>query len=751
MKKILIVESPAKVKTISKFLDKQFKVMSTVGHIMDLPEKEIGVSIDDTVKVKYVVLKGKDKTINELKKEAATADEIYLAPDPDREGEIIAWHVEQEVLPLLKPKAKIYRIAFNEITKQAIEKAISEPREVDLNKVAAQQARRILDRLVGYEVSPILWRKVSKGLSAGRVQSVTLKLIVDREDKIKNFVTEEYWTIDGDFKSKFGTIIAELALIKNKKVEITNEKDATKIVNDLKKENYAIQSIKDSKRFRNPLPPFMTSTLQQSSYNQLGFSVQRTMEIAQKLYEGVPVDDQSGPTALITYMRTDSLRVSDVAIKQAREHITRSYGNDYLPPKALVYAKGKAQDAHEAIRPIDVDLTPDKINRYLTPEAAALYGLIWKRFVASQMKPALYAQRQVTITGGVFTFKVTGSTLLFDGFLKVYHEKEEEEEKKTSIPAGIEEKNPLDLDAVKPKQHFTQPPPRFNEASLVKELEKDGVGRPSTYATILKTIQARAYTELDPKKRFVPTDLGILVTKMLNQNLPNIMDIGFTASMEEKLDEIANGSLDRDKLIKTFYENFEKELNVFREEKSAKRIVEETGLKCPQCEPGKILIRFGKAGHFASCDKYPECSFTSNFEREEGGTIKLMESETKMLEEKCPKCAAVLKQTVGRYGPFIACTGYPNCKFTRAISAGFSCPECKDHDVVVKSYKNTKFLACSNYPKCKFTAPENVEKTPCKKCDWPFLVPKTGPDKNTTLSCHNKKCKSNKSKAKEPK
>jgi len=751
MKKILIVESPAKVKTISKFLDKKFKVLSTVGHIMDLPEKELGVSIDDTVKVKYVVLKNKDKTINELKKEAATADEIYLAPDPDREGEIIAWHVEQEVLPLMKKNAKIYRIAFNEITKQAIEKAISEPREVDLNKVAAQQARRILDRLVGYEVSPILWRKVSKGLSAGRVQSVTLKLIVDREEKIKSFVTEEYWTIEGTFKSESGTIVAELALVKNKKVEITNEKDATSVVDGIKKENYIIQSIKDTKRSRNPLPPFMTSTLQQSSYNQLGFSVQRTMEIAQKLYEGVPVDDQSGPTALITYMRTDSLRVSDVAIKQTREYILNKHGKDYLPPKELVYAKGKAQDAHEAIRPIDVDLTPDKIKRYLTPEAAALYELIWKRFVACQMKPALYAQRQVTITGGVYTFKVTGSTLLFDGFLKVYQEKEkeDEEEKKTSIPAGIAENSAVDLKSVQPKQHFTQPPPRFNEASLVKELEKDGVGRPSTYATILKTIQARAYTELDPKKRFVPTDLGTLVTKMLNQNLPNIMDIGFTATMEEKLDEIANGSLDRDKLIKTFYENFEKELEVFREGKSAKTMVEETGLECTQCEPGKVLIRFGKAGHFASCDKYPECSFTSNFERNEDGSIKLTESETKMLEEKCPKCAATLKQTVGKYGPFIACTGYPNCKFTRAISAGFSCPECKDNDVVVKSYKKTKFFACSNYPKCKFTAPENVEKTPCKKCDWPFLAPKTGADKKTILSCLNKSCKSNKSKAKE--
>jgi len=747
MKRILIVESPAKVKTISKFLGKSFKVLSTVGHIMDLPEKELGVSINDTVKIKYVILKGKDKTINELKKEAVTADEIYLAPDPDREGEIIAWHVEQEMLPLIKPKAKIYRITFNEITKQAIEQAVSEPRDVDLNKVAAQQARRILDRLVGYEVSPILWRKVSKGLSAGRVQSVTLKLVVEREEQIKSFVPEEYWTIEGTFSSEHGTIIAELSQIKTKKAEIKNEQEATKIVDGLKKESYAIKSIKDSKRSRNPLPPFMTSTLQQSSYNQLGFSVQKTMEIAQKLYEGIPLDDQSGPTALITYMRTDSLRISDVAIKQTREHILNKYGKDYLPPKGHTYTKGKAQDAHEAIRPIDVNLTPDKVKRYLTSEASALYELIWKRFVASQMKPAIFAQRQVTITGGIYTFKVTGSTLLFDGFLKVYQEKQESmedgEDKKVVLPAKIAENDALDLKTIKPKQHFTQPPPRFNEASLVKELEKDGVGRPSTYATILKTIQARAYTELDPKKRFVPTELGILVTKMLNQNLPHIMDIGFTATMEEKLDEIAQGSLDRDKLIKTFYENFEQELEIFREEKSAKRMVEETELQCPQCKGGKVLIRFGKAGHFASCNQYPECSFTSNFERATDGSIKLIESETKMLEEQCPQCKSGLKQTVGRYGPFIACTGYPNCKYTRAISAGFSCPECKDNDVVVKSYKKTKFLSCSNYPKCKFTAPENIEKTPCKACKWPFLVSKIGQDKKMVLTCHNKSCKSN--------
>ena len=431
MKNLLIVESPGKIKTISKFLGKDFKVVSTVGHIKDLPAKEIGVSINKTVDIKYVTLEGKEKTIADIVKEAQKADHIYLASDPDREGEIIAWHVEQEVEKVVKNKDKIQRITYNEITKSAIEDAIAHPSHVDLNKVSAQQARRVLDRLVGYEVSPILWKKIAKGLSAGRVQSVALKLVVDREEAIRNFKQEEYWTIDALFSGPSGSLTAQLTQVNKKKPVIGTEKEAQKLVEGIKQASYKVESIKDTKRLKNPAAPFMTSSLQQSAYNQLGFSVQKTMQVAQKLYEGLPLEDAATPVALITYMRTDSLRIADSALKQARTFIGKEYGKDYLPTAASVYSKAKGQDAHEAIRPIDVTMSPEAVARYLPADAAKLYNLIWRRFVACQMKPAQYAQRQVTIVGEPYTFKVTGSSLIFDGFLKVYGVEENKEKEET--------------------------------------------------------------------------------------------------------------------------------------------------------------------------------------------------------------------------------------------------------------------------------------------------------------------------------
>ncbi len=747
MSKLIIVESPAKIKTISKILGKDFKIMSTVGHVKDLPSKELGVSFDKGVKIDYVTLEGKEKTLSDIRKEAKKSDEIFLAPDPDREGEIIAWHVEQDLKAILKDKSKIYRIAFNEITKPAIEEAISNPYSVDMNKVAAQQARRVLDRLVGYEVSPILWKKIAKGLSAGRVQSVTLKLIVQREKELKEFKAEEYWSIEAEFSFESGRFLATLFQIKKEKINITNEADAQKAVGDLKKQSYSVDSIKDSKRKKNPAAPFMTSTLQQSAYNQLGFAVQRTMQTAQNLYEGIPLDDPSKPVALITYMRTDSMRISDVAIKQVREFIKKEYGNDYLPAKSNVYVKGKAaakaQDAHEAIRPIDVSVTPDSVRRFLSPDAAKLYELIWKRFVACQLKPAEYSQRQVIVKGGDYTFKVTGSTLLFDGYLKVYNDDSATEEEKlnelTSIPKDLKEKMPVDIEKVSPKQHFTQPPPRYTEASLVKELEKEGIGRPSTYATILRTIQARLYTELDDKKRFVPTELGIVVTKMLNENLPHIMDVKFTASMEEKLDKVANGELERDKLLKNFYTDFEKDLEAFRGE-DVKKATEKTDIECPKCHEGHLIIRFGKAGPFAGCSNFPECGFTSNFERQDDGTIKLKTETPQVLEEQCPKCGKNLRQMVGRYGPFVSCSGYPECKYIQSVKAGFKCPFCKKGDVVQKNWKGKKFWGCGNYPECKFSVSGDIEETPCPKCKWPFLQTRTDKMGITTLNCANKEC-----------
>ncbi len=505
MKKLIIVESPSKIKTIAKLLDKDYVIMSTMGHIKDLPSKKIGVSIDKNgVSIDYVVLDGKEQTIASICKQASTCDIIYLAPDPDREGEIIGWHIAQEIAKVAKKNAKTYRIAFNEITEPAIINAIEHPGELNMKLVEAQQARRVLDRWVGYEVSPILWRKIAKGLSAGRVQSVALRMICDREKSIRTFVPEEYWTITGNFAHNKALIAAPLTNIGKEKAEIKDEKTAQKVTEALKKEDYAIDSITDKVRTRNPLAPFMTSTLQQAAYNLLGFSVKKTMQIAQHLYEGLPLKDPTTPVALITYMRTDSLRIADTALQQVRAYINKNYKSDYLPAKANVFAKktkAKTQDAHEAIRPIDVNISPEKIRQYLPPDEAKLYDLIWKRFVACQMKAAEYAQRQVTIKGGIYTFKVTGSTLIFDGFLHVYQEEEEgEKEDKVALPADIKEKNQLPLKKVDPKQHFTQPQPRFTEASLVKELEKEGIGRPSTYATILNTIRARAYTTLEKKK-----------------------------------------------------------------------------------------------------------------------------------------------------------------------------------------------------------------------------------------------------------
>ncbi|MFI5333505.1 MAG: type I DNA topoisomerase, partial [Candidatus Babeliales bacterium] len=742
MKKLLIVESPAKIKTISKFLGKDYKIMSTVGHIKDLPPKKIGVTITPkSIDIDYAVIEDKDKIIADICKEAATANEIYLAPDPDREGEIIAWHIEQEINKVVKDKSKIHRISFNEITKDAILDAVTKGHKVDLKKVAAQQARRVLDRWVGYEVSPVLWKKLAPGLSAGRVQSVALRLIADREEAIRSFRPEEYWSITGDFAHKKETFQAELTHIGKDKAEINNEKKANDIVAKLKKLTYIIDSITDKQRTKNPLPPFMTSSLQQAAFNQLGFSVKKTMQIAQKLYEGIPLDDKTTPVALITYMRTDSLRISDTALKQVRSYVSNNFSKEYVPSKANSYSKktqAATQDAHEAIRPVDVNITPQQVSRHLTTkdnkDAARLYELIWRRFVACQMTPALYAQRQVVIKGDVYTFKVTGSTLIFDGFLKVYNAELDEKEEKVVIPKGLEAKAEVALQKIDPKQHFTQPPPRFSEASLVKELEKEGIGRPSTYATILNTIQQRAYTTLDTKKRFTPTELGMAVTKMLTANLPDIMDLKFTAGMEEDLDKVAHGELERDKLLRDFYKNFSKEVEKFKGIEGHKRIAEPTDITCPECKKHKLAIRFGKTGEFVGCLGYPECSFTSNFKRNEQGVLELVKAEApKELDMNCPLCGKKLRQVVGKFGPFIACSGYPECKYIHQNKASFKCPQCGEGDVVQRSWKGGKFWGCNKYPNCKFAVFGEIVETPCPQCKLPFLVKKVNKAGDVTL------------------
>lgn len=718
--------------------------MSTVGHIKDLPQKKIGVTITPkSIDLEYVVMENKENVIASICKEASKADEIYLAPDPDREGEIIAWHLEQEIKKVAKDKSRIHRIVYNEITKEAIVQAIKEAADVDMQKVAAQQARRILDRWVGYEVSPILWKKVAPGLSAGRVQSVALRLICEREEAIRNFKPEEYWSITGTFKHEKSSFDAELTNIGKDKAELKSKEQTDEVIKKINKASFVIDAIVDKKRLRQASAPFMTSTLQQAAFNQLGFSVKKTMQVAQKLYEGIPLEDASTPVALITYMRSDSLRVSDTALDQVRAYIGETLGKNYLPSSANAYSKkaaSKAQDAHEAIRPINVNLSPEKIKKYLPKDAAQLYDLIWRRFVASQMKPAQYAQRQVVLKGDIYTFKVTGSTLIFDGFLSIY-KPEDDQEEKAVIPNTLKEKDAVNLTKVNPKQHFTQPPPKYTEASLVKELEKEGIGRPSTYASILSTIQARNYTTLDTKKRFTPTELGMVVTTLLVDKLPKIMNPKFTAHMEEDLDKIAQGDLDRDNLLREFYETFQNDLvKLAGKDGTAKRVIQPTDLDCPECGEHKLAIRFGKTGEFLGCMGYPKCKFTSNFERDEAGTIQLIKAEGPvLLSEKCPNCGKPLRRLVGKYGPFVACSGYPECKYIQQNKAGFPCPQC-GKDVIQRSWRGGKFWGCSGYPTCKFAVFGEIEETACPKCKLPFLVKKTAKDGTVTLLCSDKTC-----------
>jgi DNA topoisomerase-1 len=742
MKKLLIVESPAKIKTISKILGNDFKIMSTVGHIKDLPAHKIGVKIDKKgeINIDYVVMKNKEQVINEIVKAAQKCDEILLAPDPDREGEIIAWHIGEEIAKVMD-RSKIRRITFNEITKEAILDSIQHTSDINMQRVAAQQARRVLDRWVGYEVSPILWRKITRGLSAGRVQSVALKLVCDRESAIRAFKPEEFWSIIGQFAHQKEKFEAELVLIDNKKFELKNQQETDLVVTQIKKAEYKIKAIEDKKRTKNPVAPFMTSTLQQAAYNQLGFSVKKTMQVAQKLYEGMPLQDADTPVALITYMRTDSLRIADSAIESVRNFISKNFDKNYLPTTPNTYAKNKktvsAQDAHEAIRPISVDLKPENISNFLGKDAAKLYELIWKRFVACQMKPAVYAQRTVTINGDRFTFKIVGSTLIFDGFLKVYKD-EDEEDKKIKIPKSLEADLAVNLDKVDPKQHFTQAPPRYTEASLVKELEKEGIGRPSTYASILTTIQARAYTELDDKKRFVPTELGFAVTNLLATNLPKIMNTKFTAHMEDDLDKISQGELARDKLLNEFYGNFKDDLKKFSDSDSKQ--AREIDMLCPTCKKHNLAIKFGKAGEFLGCSNYPECNFTSNFVRTEDGQYELKAApEPIILDEKCPTCGKNLRELVGKYGKFISCSGYPTCKYIKQEKADVHCSVCQNN-LVKRRWIGGEFWGCASYPKCKFAVFGDIAQTPCPKCKHPFMGSrqlKTG----TVVTCPNNDCK----------
>ncbi len=814
LKSLVIVESPAKAKTIQKYLGKGFTVEASLGHVKDLPKSTLGVDTDDDFETEYVVIPGKEKVLAKLKKLAGPMDAIYLAPDPDREGEAIAAHLAFELDTNghgKKGKSKknkeetegpprIQRVTFNEITKRAVQAAFEHPRAIDQNLVDAQQARRVLDRLVGYQVSPLLWDKVRRGLSAGRVQTVALRLIVEREREIKAFEKVEYWTIDANLAANKPPAFDARFLGKGEeKIEVTNGEDAEKIRAALEDANWVVRSVDKKERRRNPAPPFTTSKLQQDSSRKLRFSVKRTMMIAQRLYEGVELGEE-GLVGLITYMRTDSTRVAPEAIAEVREYVGKEYGAAYLPETPNTFKEKKeAQAAHEAIRPTSAMRHPDLVKQYLKEDEFKVYKLIWQRFVASQIMPAVFDQTTVDIdakskSGDVYWFRVTGSVLKFDGFLKVYEESkegkdEEDEELKHKLPA-LEAGQKLTLKELKPEQHFTEPPPRYNEASLVKELEERGIGRPSTYSAILSTIQERQYvTKIGGK--FTPTEIGLVVTDLLVENFRDIFDIAYTARLEESLDEIEEGKEKWTDALAEFYKKFTKDLKYAEKHmENIKRMEKPTDEKCERCG-APLVIKWGKHGSFYACSTYDKenkdtCTFTKEnpinlpdldsadvqetqqeeycencgrvmvLKRGRFGqfmactgypdckTTRRLDQGKKVpdipLDEPCPKCGRNMMIRHGRFGEFTTCSGYPECKYVKQNFIGVKCPECKDGELVEKrARKGNTFYGCGNYPNCKFTSAHKPIPEKCPSCGSEYLVEKNlkaGP----VIACPNKEC-----------
>jgi DNA topoisomerase I len=859
---LVIVESPAKAKTINKYLGRDYTVKASIGHVMDLPKKTIGIRLPDVPKKKkkgrgkkakaaekpqkpisiddakifeptLQIISGKGKVINDLRKSANTAEAVYLAGDPDREGEAISAHLamvlskptkyeeaeppgngrfgknggdkdakaeemeeakgkgakgkgkkgkdrDEISVPAIDPK-KIFRVTFNEITPKAIRAAFEKPRQVDSNLVDAQQARRVLDRIVGYKISPLLWDKVRRGLSAGRVQTVALRLIVEREQEIRAFVPVEYWSIHAMLDAGQPPIFeAKLNKYKGEDIEVSNQEAADKIVAAVSKAKWQVATVTQREKKRNPPPPFTTSKLQQAAYNRLRYTAKRTMGIAQRLYEGVDLGEE-GSVALITYMRTDSVNVSADALTQVRELIPQRFGSNYLPEKANYYkSKKDAQEAHEAVRPTDVSRTPEDVRKYLDDDTFKLYQLIWQRFVASQMLPAIFDQTTIDISAGDYTFRATGSVQKFDGYLRVYQlpvaaadreddEKDDEGEGRT-LPR-VEEGQLLRLDQIRPDQHFTEPPPRYTEATLVKELEEKGIGRPSTYASIISTIVEREYVRKD-QGRFTPTMLGERVSALLVKSFDDVFDVTFTARLEEELDEIEEGKLPWRDAVREFWEKFVVDLAKADDEMISYKAGIPTGKKCEKCGEGELLERISRHGFFLGCSRYPDCDFIQDMAPElvddgenkteycencgkemlmkrgrfgaflacsgypdckttrrlvEGTRIALQPDEP--LEEKCTLCGNHLIKKHGRFGEFIGCSGYPKCKYTRPITMGIKCPKCGEGEFVKRGSmgkggrgRPRVFYGCSRYPDCDFTTPNMPIAEPCPKCGAPFIV-----------------------------
>jgi len=712
---LVIVESPTKAKTIGKYLGSGYTVKATVGHVRDLPQRELGVDVENGFTPKYVTIKEKAKTLAEIKKAAKQSERVLIATDPDREGEAIAWHVAES----LGNGTKVRRVLFHEITKDAVRQALANPLEIDQRKVDAQQARRVLDRLVGYKTSPLLWKSIKTGLSAGRVQTVALRLICEREEEIRRFVPQEYWTVEADLEKDGQPFQARLHKLDGHKPEIKDAATAEAIVADARKLAFRVTTVEKGERRRPAPPPFRTSTLQQEAAKQLGFSAAITMRIAQQLYEGVEVGEE-GPVGLITYMRTDSVRVADSAVDQARAFIAKEFGKRYLPEAPVLHKSGKGntrvQDAHEAIRPTDVLRRPDDLKQHLDAKQLKLYQLIWRRFVASQMNPAVFETTKVDFDLGRYVFRATGSRVLFDGYHALYHEAHEPEEGKTledlpPIPPLVEG-DVATVRQITPTQHFTEPPPRYSEASLVKELERLGIGRPSTYAAIISTLKTRWYATAKDR-RFHPTPQGEIVWRVMKQCFPDVFEVGFTAQMETELDKVEEGDLRWQRVLEDFWGPFSKALAAVDIERLIHAVHDLSTLheeRCANCG-GPLIVKSGRFGPFIACAKYPECKFSKPIRRD-----KVPDRPT---DEVCRECGAPMVIKTGRYGEFLACTRYPKCKHTRPVPLGVKCPKCGEGDLAERrTRKGRNFFGCLRYPDCDYSVWNRPVAIACPSCGF---------------------------------
>lgn len=738
-KSLIIVESPAKAKTINKYVGKEYLVEASVGHIKNLPKSKLSVDVENGFAVTYETIKGKEEVVEKLRHHAKHAKAVYIATDPDREGEAIAAHLAEEIEPVNK---NIKRVLFHEITEYGIKEGMAHPKNIDKHLVLSQQARRAMDRIVGYKVSPFIWKTVYYGLSAGRVQSVALRLICEREEEIRKFVPQEYWSIVAEFTTSANeTFLAKLTKIDGKDPRIPDETTMKGYAAEIQKQHYSLASITKKSVKRNPAPPFITSTLQQEAARRLRFSAKRTMSLAQKLYEGVEIGGE-GLTGLITYMRTDSTRLSESAVAEAREYIYANYGKEYLPKEPRMFKKGKAsQDAHEAIRPTSLHHTPKSVKKYLDKDLYALYELIWNRFIACQMAAAEFEQITVDVVGGEYLFRATDQVAKFRGFLQVFDDLVEENgtngedaDPSSSLPATLREGEALSLGTLLPRQHFTKPPARFTEASLVKELESLGIGRPSTYALIVSTVIDRKYVEQKDRKLYA-TDLGMEVNKLLVQYFPDIFNVKFTAKMEEELDTIASGKAEYKKVMEDFFGPFHRAVEKASGQATAiKRSLQtETEEVCELC--GKpMVIKWGRNGKFMACSGYPECKNTRPLAEE-------AELQQRHAGEKCELCGADMVVKSGRFGTFLGCSNYPKCTNTKPITTGIKCPKCKEGSLVERKTKKRKrvFYGCSRYPECDFASWDKPVEQECPECQNSYMVLKYSQAKGEYLLCP--KCK----------